>query len=75
MCRKPRGDRTVEQKLQIVETVRLKHDGANSPEEPRLKFSVEEYSLLRKRVFERDGWGCQNCGLSTPARKSAQIRQ
>jgi 5-methylcytosine-specific restriction endonuclease McrA len=29
---------------------------------PRLKLSAEEYSLLRNRVLERDGWRCQNCG-------------
>jgi 5-methylcytosine-specific restriction endonuclease McrA len=29
---------------------------------PRLKLSVEEYTLLRRRVLERDGWRCQNCG-------------
>jgi 5-methylcytosine-specific restriction endonuclease McrA len=31
---------------------------------PRLKLSVEEYNLLRRRVLERDGWRCQDCGSS-----------
>jgi 5-methylcytosine-specific restriction endonuclease McrA len=31
---------------------------------PRLKLSLEDYNLLRKRVLERDGWRCQNCGSS-----------
>src|SRR5277367_4652845 len=31
---------------------------------PRLKLSVEEYNLLRRRVLQRDGWRCQNCGSS-----------
>jgi 5-methylcytosine-specific restriction endonuclease McrA len=32
------------------------------PKRPRLKLHVEEYALLRRRVLERDGWRCQNCG-------------
>ena len=32
---------------------------------PRLKLSVEEYSLLRHRVLERDAWRCQDCGSFT----------
>jgi len=29
---------------------------------PRVKLRREEYDLLRKRVLERDGWRCQECG-------------
>jgi 5-methylcytosine-specific restriction endonuclease McrA len=31
---------------------------------PRLKLSADEYQLLHRRVLERDGWRCQNCGSS-----------
>jgi 5-methylcytosine-specific restriction endonuclease McrA len=31
---------------------------------PRLKLTDEEYTLLRRRVLERDGWRCQHCGSS-----------
>jgi 5-methylcytosine-specific restriction endonuclease McrA len=31
---------------------------------PRRKLSVKGYNSLRQRVLERDGWRCQNCGLS-----------
>ena len=30
----------------------------------RLKLGREEYDELRRRVLERDGWRCQNCGAS-----------
>ena len=30
----------------------------------RLKLKIEAYTLLRKRVLERDGWRCQQCGSS-----------
>jgi 5-methylcytosine-specific restriction protein A len=29
---------------------------------PRLKLGPEDYSALRRRVLERDGWRCQLCG-------------
>ena len=32
---------------------------------PRLKLSLKEYNLLRKKVLDRDGWRCQVCGSST----------
>ena len=31
---------------------------------PRLKLRAEDYKLLHRRVLERDGWRCQNCGSS-----------
>ena len=31
---------------------------------PRLKLGPEDYSALRRRVLERDGWRCQVCGSS-----------
>ena len=30
--------------------------------QPRTRLDPEEYTLLRNRVLERDGWRCQNCG-------------
>ena len=30
--------------------------------QPRLKLNPEEYTLLRTRILERDGWRCQECG-------------
>jgi 5-methylcytosine-specific restriction endonuclease McrA len=30
--------------------------------QPRLKLDPKEYAIVRKRVFERDGWRCQECG-------------
>ncbi len=30
--------------------------------QPRLKLDPKEYAVVRKRVFERDGWRCQDCG-------------
>ena len=32
------------------------------PRRPRLKLKPESYRELRKKVLERDGWRCQNCG-------------
>ena len=29
---------------------------------PRLKLAPDEYSALRRRILERDGWRCQICG-------------
>ncbi len=29
---------------------------------PRLKLDPKEYAIVRKRVLERDGWRCQDCG-------------
>ena len=29
---------------------------------PRLRLNAEDYKLLHRRVLERDGWRCQNCG-------------
>ena len=31
--------------------------------QPRLKLAKGEYEIIRKRVLERDGWRCQECGL------------
>ena len=31
---------------------------------PRLELNTRDYKLLRRRVLERDGWRCQNCGSS-----------
>ena len=30
--------------------------------QPRLKLDPKEYAIIRKRVLERDGWRCQECG-------------
>ncbi len=30
--------------------------------QPRLKLDQKEYAIVRKRVLERDGWRCQECG-------------
>ena len=30
--------------------------------QPRLKLAKGEYEIIRKRVLERDGWRCQECG-------------
>ncbi len=30
--------------------------------QPRLKLDPEEYTTVRRRVLERDGWRCQECG-------------
>ena len=30
--------------------------------QPRFKLKPKEYAIVRKRVFERDGWRCQQCG-------------
>jgi 5-methylcytosine-specific restriction endonuclease McrA len=32
------------------------------PRHPRLRLDQRSYQELRERVFERDGWRCQNCG-------------
>ena len=29
---------------------------------PRLRLDPEDYIILRRRVLERDGWRCQECG-------------
>ena len=31
---------------------------------PRLNLSAGDCKLLHRRVLERDGWRCQNCGSS-----------
>jgi 5-methylcytosine-specific restriction endonuclease McrA len=30
--------------------------------QPRVKLEPKEYTLIRKRVLERDGWRCRDCG-------------
>src|SRR6266851_8067027 len=46
--------------------VELSVDPANSmrlrQKQPRLKLDPEEYTTVRRRVLERDGWRCQECG-------------
>jgi 5-methylcytosine-specific restriction endonuclease McrA len=32
------------------------------PKLKRLRLPPEQYDVLRRRVLERDGWGCQFCG-------------
>ena len=31
---------------------------------PRVRLNRESYRILRRAVLERDGWRCQNCGIS-----------
>jgi len=33
-----------------------------SQKRPRFKLSPKEYAIVWKRVLERDGWRCQECG-------------
>ncbi len=32
--------------------------------QPRIKLDPDEYKSLHRKVLERDGWRCQNCGTS-----------
>jgi hypothetical protein len=54
---------------QISEKLSLRFAMQNRPitaslrqKQPRLKLAKEEYEIIRKRVPERDGWRCQECG-------------
>jgi 5-methylcytosine-specific restriction endonuclease McrA len=37
------------------DSMRIRH-------KPRVKLSPEEYTVVRKKVLERDSWRCQDCG-------------
>ena len=39
-----------------INSVRLRQ------KQPRLKLNPKEYTIVRNRVLERDGWRCQECG-------------
>ena len=32
--------------------------------QPRSKLNLEEYTVVRNQVLERDGWRCQDCGAA-----------
>lgn len=34
------------------------------PRRPRTELDPNAYEQLRRQVFERDNWRCQNCGVS-----------
>jgi 5-methylcytosine-specific restriction endonuclease McrA len=35
------------------------------PKQPRMRLEVVPYKQLRMRVLRRDGWRCQDCGVTT----------
>ena len=35
------------------------------PRRPRIKLDSDSYRALHRKVLERDGWRCQQCGRAT----------